>query len=50
MIDTARSFWSYYVSMAKDYWIHMTPMRYGYLLVFIFIAGFFLLKSNIRRT
>ena len=50
VINTATSFWSFYVSLAKDYWNHMTPMKYGFLLVFIFVAGFFLLKSNIRRT
>jgi hypothetical protein len=44
------SFWDYYVTLARDNWNHMTPMKYGFLLVFIFACGYLLLKSGIKRT
>ena len=50
MVETLSSFWDYYVTVARDRWNHMTPMSYGVLLVFIFVCGYFLLKSGIKRT
>jgi len=42
--------WDYYVESLQYQWNHMTPMKYGALLIFVFLAGFVLLKSNLRRT
>ena len=50
MIDTVSSFFNYYVASAKDYWNHLTPVKYGFLLVLVFLAGYVLLKSKIRKT
>ena len=42
------SYWDFYVQFFSDQWNHMTPAKYGGLLIFIFIAGYVLLKSNVR--
>jgi hypothetical protein len=50
MIDMLSSFWDYYVALARDHWNHMTPIKYGFLLIFVFACGFLLLRSGIKRT
>lgn len=47
--NTVSSHWNYYVNGLYYQWQHMTPMKYGMLLLFIFAAGWVLLKSNLRK-
>ena len=46
---TVNSHWNYYINGLNSQWQHMTPTKYGMLLVFIFVCGWVLLKSNLRR-
>lgn len=46
---TMNTFWKYYVDLAQYHWVHMTPMKYGYLLLSIGVVGFLLMKSNMKK-
>ena len=47
--STVSKYWNYYVGAVYSEWQHLTPMKYGMLLVFIFLAGWVLKKSNLRK-
>jgi len=48
--NKVHSYWTYYLTELQYQWHHMTPMKYGMLLIFIFAVGFLLLRSSIQRT
>ncbi len=47
--STCSSFWRYYVNQMQYHWHHMTPIKYGCLLIFIGVVGFLLMKSNMKK-
>lgn len=46
---TCSSFWRYYVDQLQYHWHHMTPIKYGVLLILIGVVGFVMMKSNMKR-
>lgn len=47
--STVSSHWTFYVEQVKYQWQHMTPTKYAGLLIFVFVFGWFLLKSNMKK-
>lgn len=46
---TTSSFWKYYMDLLQFHWNHMTPVKYGVMLIVIGVVGFLLMKSNLKR-
>ena len=46
--DTIVSYFGFYRTYVMGHWNHMTPEKYGLLLVFIGVFGWFLMKNCIR--
>lgn len=46
---TVSEHWTYYCTELAWQWHHMTPAKYGVLLICIFAFGWVLLKSNMRK-
>lgn len=53
MWDSITSTTSYFLRYYKDqlqyHWHHMTPVKYGVLLISIGVIGFLLMKSNMKK-
>jgi hypothetical protein len=47
---TVMRFLNFYVEFFADQWHHMTPAKYGTVLIGIGIVGWLLMKSGIKRS
>lgn len=47
--STFNSWCAYYASTLKSEWSHMTPTKYGILLIGIFGVGWLMLKSGMKK-
>lgn len=46
---TAREYSAFYVRYFQSQWSHMTPMKYGVILISIGVFGWLLMKSSIKK-
>ena len=46
---TASSYWVFYCKFIRTEWSHMTPMKYGAILIGIGVFGWLLMKSGSKR-
>lgn len=47
--STLQEYMAFYTRYAQMQWSHMSPMRYGILLVGIGIFGWLLMKSSVKK-
>jgi len=47
---TYSSYMDFYRSYLFDHWQHLTPMKYGMLLIGIGVFGWLLMKSGAKQT
>lgn len=47
---SVKSYWSYYVQLLYSEWNSMNPVKYGMLLIVVFVVGFLFLKSGLKKT
>ena len=46
--QTAQDYGHFYVKYVNDMWNGMSPMEYGFLLIAIAGAGYFLMKNSVK--
>jgi hypothetical protein len=46
---TASSYWEFYCKFLRNEWHHMTPMKYGFILIGIGVFGWLLMKSGSKK-
>ena len=49
MMLTASSYGEFYCKFLRNEWSHMTPMKYGVILIGIGVFGWLLMKSGSKR-
>lgn len=49
LTNTIRFYSGYYYDYGIDVWENITPSQYGILLVSIGVAGWFLMKSSLKK-
>ncbi len=47
--ETATGYWVFYGQYFQQQWHHMTPMKYGTLLISIGVFGWILMKNGSKR-
>jgi hypothetical protein len=47
---TIRSYYAFYCTFFSNQWTHMTPPKYGVLLILVGVFGWLLMKSGNKRT
>ena len=49
MMLTVSSHWEFYCKFLRHEWSHMTPMKYGVILIGIGLFGWLLMKNATKR-
>ena len=50
LVTTYSSYMEFYRGFLLDHWRHMTPMKYGILLISIGVFGWIMMKSGAKQT
>lgn len=48
MYENIHHVYKIYYTLYMNWWIHITPMEYGYLLISVGIGGWLLMKGSAR--